>query len=105
MNNDRDYSTESLSTVLRSYLIEELVAYGYGKLVFWAGVAGPLARIASPYPSLAVYLDVGTGHWRFFRRLCARLAPHLPPGFQTIIDWISPTASPVGDTLDGGLAE
>jgi hypothetical protein len=90
MNNDRDYSAESLSTVLRSYFIEELVADGCGKLVFWAGVAGPLARRAQPFPSLAVYLDVGDGLWRYFRRVCAWLAPHLPPDSQMILDWVSP---------------
>jgi hypothetical protein len=92
MNNDRHYPAESLSTVLRAYFIEELAANGYRELVFWAGVAGPLARSVRPYPSVAIYLDVGKGHWRLFRRLCARLAPHLPAGFQMVLDWISPAA-------------
>lgn len=105
MNNDRNYGADSLCTVLRSYFIEELVGAGYCKLVFWAGVAGSLARRALPYPSWAVYLDVGGGPWRLFRRLCARLAPHFPEGIQLVLDWISPTASPRGGNTPRRLAD
>jgi hypothetical protein len=89
MNNDRDYSAESLSAVLRAYFIEDLIAHGCRQVFFWAGVSGPVARGAQPYPSSTVSLDAGTRRWRALRRLCMLLAPHLPRRIQWAVDWIA----------------
>src|ERR1700693_4810108 len=57
MNNDREYHGDSVSQVLRSYLIEELIARRVHDLVFWAGTSAPLARYAQRIPALALCLD------------------------------------------------
>jgi hypothetical protein len=90
MNNDHDYSAESLSVVLRGYFIESLIERGYRQLVFWAGASGVVNRIAYPFPSLTVSLDAGSRRWRAFRRLCVILAPHLPRQIQWAVDWVVP---------------
>jgi hypothetical protein len=89
MNNDRDYSAESLSAVLRAYFLEDLIAHGCRQVFFWAGVSGPVARGAQPYPSTTVSLDAGTRRWRALRRLCMLVAPHLPRRIQWAVDWIA----------------
>jgi hypothetical protein len=41
--NDRACGRESVSVVLRSYLIEQLIKRGIRELVFWAGTSPPLS--------------------------------------------------------------
>jgi hypothetical protein len=48
-NYDGDYDTDSLSTVLRAYLIEDLIRQGLKELVIWGGTGPPLSRYVS-YP-------------------------------------------------------
>ena len=101
MNNDRDYAAESLCVVLRSYFFESRIAKGDRRLMFWAGVGGPLAQVANPLPATAAYLDARTPAWRAVRGLCKRLAPHLPENRKPLLDWIVPMierrTAPVSD--------
>lgn len=93
LNNDRDYAADSLCVVLRGYFFETLLAQGFRRVAFWAGVGGPLARVASPEPAVMTLLDVGTRRWRAMRALGRALAPHLPNGAQQAVNW----AAPVGE--------
>jgi len=93
MNNDRDYKSDSLSVVLRTYFLEALIAQGCREVLFWAGVFGPVAQGARDYPSVAISLDAATPGWRAFRRLCVALAPHLPGQIRVALDWVAAEAA------------
>ena len=90
MNNDREYHADSISQVLRSYLIEGLIGSGINDLIFWAGTSAPLVRYAQDIPALAVYLDSRTAGWRLFRMLVSSLAPRLPRRMMKFGMWITP---------------
>lgn len=68
MNSDKKHARFSLSTVLRAHLIESLIENGTDRLVFWAGVGGPLSRYVKPVPAVAVYVDAQNLAWRTLRR-------------------------------------
>lgn len=76
--NDRACERESLSVVLRSYLIEALIHQGSRELVFWQGTAKPL-KLYSVYPQVfIVHIDARSMPWRLCRmafRTVNRLAP------------------------------
>jgi Acetyltransferase (GNAT) domain len=100
MNNERDYRTASLSQVLRAYLIEDLISQGHRGLLFWAGLAGPLARISRPLDCASIYLDNPSRGWAALRSLCRMLAPHLPPRLRWMADWINlPESTPCAPDL------
>jgi hypothetical protein len=90
INNDREHSRDSLSQVLRSYLIEQLIAARIYELIFWAGTSFPLARYAQPVPAIAIYLDSQRVGWRLFRRLVSLVAPRLPRQLMRWGIWIAP---------------
>jgi hypothetical protein len=90
MNNERDYAAESLCVVLRGYFFETLIAQGFQRVAFWAGVGGPLARVASPEPAVMAFLDAGGRRWRAIRGACRMLAPYLPESARLAVDWIAP---------------
>jgi hypothetical protein len=90
MNNEREFPQESLCTVARSYLIEAAIQGGFRKLVFWAGVGGPIARYCVPVPALGVYLDARTPLWRATRRVVALTASLLPRKASELANWVSP---------------
>jgi hypothetical protein len=92
MNNDRDYSADSLSVVLRGYFLETLIAQGHREVFFWAGVGGPLARGAVAYPSFRACVDAHTLRWRATRSLVKALAPVLPQRLHSAMDWIAPSS-------------
>jgi Acetyltransferase (GNAT) domain len=73
--NDRTCERESLSIVLRSYLIEMLIHRGCRELVFWGGSSPPLTYYATYPVGFTAYLDarslpwrVGRGAWGLFRK-------------------------------------
>jgi hypothetical protein len=76
--NDRTYGRESVSLVMRSYLIEALIHRGSRELVFWQGTARPL-RLYSAYPQVFIaHIDARSMPWRLCRMACRavnRLAP------------------------------
>ena len=90
MNNDREYDRDSVSQVLRSYLIEELISGRTNDLVFWAGTSAPLARYAQNMPALALYLDSRNPSWRLFRRLVSPVVSRLPRRWMEFGHWIIP---------------
>jgi hypothetical protein len=90
MNNEREFPQESLCIVARSYLIEAVIQDGFRKLVFWAGVGGPIARYCVPVPALGVYLDARTPLWRTTRRVVALTASLLPRKASELANWVSP---------------
>jgi hypothetical protein len=91
MNDEQDHAESSLALVLRSYLIERAIAGGAQRLIFWAGVGGPIAKYAFPLPTTAVYLDNSHLGWRIFRRAVSRLRVHLPPSLLQTTEWVVPT--------------
>jgi hypothetical protein len=101
MNNDREYDRDSLSQVLRSYLIEALIARRTRDIVFWAGTSAPLARYAERIPALSLYLDSRDPAWRLIRtvvssiaaRLPRRIASRLPARLTEFGQWITPSRS------------
>ena len=90
MNNEREFPQESLCTVARSYLIDAVIQCGFRKLVFWAGVGGPIARYCIPVPALGVYLDARTPLWRATRRVVALTTSLLPRKASVLANWVSP---------------
>ena len=90
MNNERDYATDSLCVVLRGFFFETLIARGFRHVAFWAGVGGPLARVATPEPAVMAFLDAIPRRWRAIRGTCRLLAPYLPASARLAVDWIAP---------------
>jgi hypothetical protein len=77
MNRDQERQKESLSLVLRGYLIESLIQEGFRSIVFLGGVSEPLKRYCCNVPILILYLDRAAGLLSPARllKLAARLAP------------------------------
>src|ERR1039458_8045862 len=88
-NNDRNFSLDSLSVVLRSYLIELLIQQGMEELVIWSDTGPPLSRYVSFVPTLCVRLDVRTYPWRAGRWLATTLGPRLPKRFADAAQWLA----------------
>jgi hypothetical protein len=90
MNNDQTYAADSLCTVLRGYFFEMLIAQGFRRVAFWAGVGGPFARASTPHPGVMVFLDAGPRRWRAIRGVCKMLGPYLPESARLAVNWIAP---------------
>jgi hypothetical protein len=106
MNNDREYHSDSVSQVLRSYLIEELIASRSHDLVFWAGTSAPLARYAERIPALALYLDSRHLGWRLIRKVVSSIASRLPKRWREFGPWITPeSVQNEGVPRAGGVRE
>jgi hypothetical protein len=90
LNNDREYPRDSLSIVLRGYLIESLIHEGIKELTFWASTARPLSRYATPIPTLGIYLDSPAYIWRLVRGLVSKFGPWLPWKLTHDARWIAP---------------
>jgi hypothetical protein len=65
--NDRRFGRDSLSLVLRSYLIEALIRRGFRELVFWAGTSPPLSFYSESPEQWVAYIDAPSMWWRLFR--------------------------------------
>ena len=89
-NNDQTFQKESLSVVLRAYLIEMLIQQNMPELRFWAGTSRPLSRYAYALPSMQVYLDVRTRHWRLIRSLITMVGVQMPRRYGADLSWIAP---------------
>ena len=88
-NNIHDLARDSISTVLRSYLIEMLIQEGFGELVIWADTGPPLSRYATYVPTVSVNLDVSSYAWRMARTFFSKIGPHLPEKWANAAQWVS----------------
>jgi len=90
LNNDKEHSCASLSTVLRAYLVEALIKQGVKEILLWGGSSGPLMRVADSVPALAIQLDKPTRPWRFLRSALAIVARWMPAPLAIGIQWVAP---------------
>jgi len=90
INDDLHSERSSLSLVLRAYFIDSLIQKSFEKLVFWAGVGGPLARYVSFVPGTMVYIDSPSTGWKIARGLIGLMAPGLPKRMRRDLEWIGP---------------
>jgi hypothetical protein len=88
--NDRTCARESVSLVLRSYLIEKLINQGIRKLVFWNGTSAPLRFYTTPREEFTVYIDSRSHPWRLIRLACIALAKLAPITFGKWLKWQAP---------------
>jgi hypothetical protein len=88
-NNERDFGPDSLSTVLRAYLIELLIRQGLQELVIWADTGPPLSRYVTYAPTIGVCLDVPTYLWRVARLFISTVGPRLPGRLAAAAQWIT----------------
>jgi len=91
--NDRTCGRESLSLVLRSYLLEQLIKQGIRELVFWNGTHPPLSLYTTPRKEFTVYIDSQSHLWRFVRQTCVTLAKLAPLTFSNWLKWEAPGAN------------
>lgn len=87
-NRDRDFDANSLSLVLRAYLIELLIRQGLKKLVIWGDTAPPLSRYVTYPTTIGIRLDVPTISWRLARLCMSKVGPHLPKRLATAVRWV-----------------
>jgi hypothetical protein len=90
LNNDRDFPRDSLSVVLRAFLIESLIRQGMKEFVIWAGTAPPLSRYVAYIPALGIHLDSPEYSWRLVRGLVSKFGHWLPREVQQDACWIAP---------------
>jgi hypothetical protein len=90
LSNDRSFSRDSLSVVLRGYLIESLIRQGIRSFAIWGGTGPPLSRYVTYIPTLGIHLDLPKYEWRLARRLVAKVGPRLPRRFKPDARWIAP---------------
>jgi hypothetical protein len=88
-NNDCNFGPDSLSIVLRAYLIESLIAQSLEELVIWADTRPPLSRYVSYAPAVGVRLDLPTCSWRVARLLISTAKPFLPSRLAAVAHWIT----------------
>jgi hypothetical protein len=87
-NYDCDFDADSLSTVLRAYLIEMLIGQGRKELVIWGDTGPPLSRYVTYPPTVGVQLDVRTAAWRAARFVLSKFGPHLPRRLASAAQWM-----------------
>ena len=90
LNDDSGYPHDSLSVVLRSYVIETLIAQGVQDVVFRGGLSVPLVRHCRTVPVNEVHLDSRALLWRLFRYGMAKLISRFR---QNGSIWIAPPAA------------
>ena len=90
LSNDRNFPRDSLSVVLRGYLIETLIRRGKRVFTIWGGTAPPLSRYVKYIPTLGIHLDLQGFRWRLARRLVTKAGPWLPKRFGLDAQWIAP---------------
>ena len=84
--NDRTCDCESVSVVLRSYLIEAAIDRGCRELVFWGGSSAPLSCY-SVYPDMFMtHLDVRSIPWRMGRHAWGAIRKLAPSAFGRLLN-------------------
>jgi hypothetical protein len=86
--NDRGLTRESLSVVLRSYLVEELINRGVRELVFWAGSSAPLSEYAYSPDQCMVSIDSRSLAWRLVQKATAVLTKLAPSASGEWKEWL-----------------
>jgi hypothetical protein len=90
LNNDLEFPRDSLSVVMRGYLIESLINQGMKEFTIWAGTSPPLSRYATHVPTVGIYLDWLGYKWRLARGLISRVGPWLPKQLKEDALWVAP---------------
>ncbi len=90
LSNDRNFPRDSLSVVLRGYLIETLIRRGVRQFTIWGGTSPPLSRYVKYLPTLGIHLDLPGFRWRLVRRLVSKAGPWLPRRLRLDAQWIAP---------------
>jgi hypothetical protein len=93
MNNDRDFGRDSLSVVLRGFLVENLISQGLRELVVWGDTGPPLSRYATYRPTISVHLDRPTLVWRTARFLISRGRSWMPKRVAWAAQWLAPVVA------------
>jgi hypothetical protein len=88
--NDRACARDSVSLVLRSYVLEQLIKRGIRELVFWAGTSAPLSSYLAPREEFVAYVDSRSHSWRLVRLACVTLAKLAPATFGRWLKWEAP---------------
>ena len=88
-NSDRNFGSDSLSVVLRGYLIELLIRQGLQELVIWGDTVPPLSRYVTYVPTIGVRLDPSAKAWRVARRLISAVGPWLPGRLALVAQWVA----------------
>jgi len=88
--NDRACGRESVSLVLRSYLLEQLINRGIREVVFWGGTSAPLSSYIAHREEYMTYADSRSHPWRLIRLACVALAKLAPVTFGKWLKWESP---------------
>jgi hypothetical protein len=86
--NDRDCGRDSVSSVLRSYLIESLIDRGIRELIFWAKSSSPLGTYCTSPEIFSVYIDSRSLPWRLFRQACVMVGKFAPRHSAEWLDWV-----------------
>jgi hypothetical protein len=87
-NNEADFGHDSLSVVLRAYLIESLIRQGLKELVIWADTGPPLSRYVTYAHTMEVRADVSSHSWRMARSIISTVEPLLPNRLAAAAHWI-----------------
>jgi hypothetical protein len=83
--NDLAHRQLSISLVLRSYLIEDLIARGFRELVFVGGSSAPLSLYCN-HPEVAIMnIDSRSGLWHLIRKTWATARRFVPTTFDNKI--------------------
>jgi len=88
--NDRAFVRASLSLVLRSYLIENLIERGSQELVFWAGSSAPLSAYCVSPELWIAHIDSRAMRWRVAREAAAIAGRLAPRASRKWIKWVVP---------------
>lgn len=88
MNRDDEYRADSLSVILRGYLLEWLIQRGVQSVVFVHGVKGPLSRYSHRIHTIGLYLDKPNG-FLSAARVLEVAARCLPRPLAEQADWIA----------------
>ena len=86
--NDRACGRDSISSVLRSSLIESLIDRGTRELIFWAKSSSPLGGYCTSPEIFAVYIDSRSLPWRLFRHACVMVGKFAPRNAGKWLDWV-----------------
>jgi hypothetical protein len=85
--NDRTRARESISLVLRSYMIEALIRQRCPELVFWKGCSAPITNFANYVDVFMTHFDVRSFPWSLVRRTWAAIRKLAPVNFSKFLVW------------------
>ncbi len=82
--------SNSVSTLLRSYLIEQLIQEGVHKLWIYGATGGFLNRYTTRLSGVTIYLDRPTLSWRTVRAVARLAGRHVRKELVEKLNWINP---------------